>query len=168
MILIYLISSEFAQYISIVFIYRLYFNYKIIRKDSKNEIKASIKTSIVAYKSLKNMMKNVYDTYPERLVMPGNILYIYRIKTLNSNQPVLNRICSTIFGCFKFCKNKKYEIHYDSRCATQDEFKKIVITNRMLLGEIYNLQFIFYYINQFIIYNFKLDHFPVSKIFKIY
>lgn len=111
---------------------------KIIRKDSKNEIKASIKTSIVAYKSLKNMMKNVYDTYPERLVMPGNILYIYRIKTLNSNQPVLNRICSTIFGCFKFCKNKKYEIHYDSRWATQDEFKKIVITNRMLLDHFPN------------------------------
>jgi hypothetical protein len=109
---------------------------EIIKKESQLANR-SIKTSIIAYQSVKQMMRNVYETYPE-LLMPGNILYIYRIKTVNTNAPVINRLCSNVFSCFKVCKNQKYEIHYDSRWATQDEFKKIVITNRMLMDHFPN------------------------------
>jgi hypothetical protein len=93
------------------------------------------KTPIVVHHSLKQMMRNVYDTYPE-LVMPGNILYIYRIKTFSSQSVVCSKLCGTC--CLKLCKNKKYEIHYDSRWAHQDEFKKIVLTNRMLMDHFPN------------------------------
>jgi hypothetical protein len=109
---------------------------EIIKKESKLATR-SLKTSIIAYQTVKQMMKNVYETYPE-LVMPGNILYIYRIKSENVHVPVINRFCSNLFSCYKVCKYPKYEIHYDSRWATQEEFKKIVITSRMLMDHFPN------------------------------
>lgn len=94
------------------------------------------KTKIVALQSAKKMMNEVYEAYPE-LQLPGNILYIYQIRSNRLNGSSCQRFCSRACCCIGSCSSKP-TIHYDSRWATQGEFKKIVLTNRMLLDHFPN------------------------------
>lgn len=80
-------------------------------------------------------MRHVKETYPE-LQLPGNILYIYRIK----QNVVPSRLASfrnRIFCMFNSCRTA-HLVNYDSRWASSDEFKKIIITNRMLMDHFPN------------------------------
>ena len=81
---------------------------------------------------IKKMKRHVKETYP-RLVLPGNILYIYQIESM-TKRSCCSSLCSSIF-CF--CTSKTL-IAYDSRWAHRSEFKKILITNRMLLDHFPN------------------------------
>lgn len=92
--------------------------------------------SIIAYDLIKRMMKHVKETYPE-LQLPGNILYIYRIKSNSVKPRRCQTLKNTICCLFKSCKTNKH-INYDSRWASSDEFKKILITNRMLMDHFPN------------------------------
>lgn len=106
-------------------------------RDNESNDESIQKQSIVGLHTAKELMSKVYDTYIE-LELPGNILYIYQI------QP--NRALKT--GWFSFCRNScaclwsngrgSRFIQYDSRWATNDEFKRILITNRMLMDHFPN------------------------------
>lgn len=94
-----------------------------------------IKSKEVAYSLIKRMKHHVKETYPT-LVLPGNILYIYQIQS-SVKKSCFKSIGSTVFCCFDSCQSADNLI-YDSRWAHRDEFKKIVITNRMLLDHFPN------------------------------
>lgn len=83
----------------------------------------------------KRMKRYVKESYPV-LVLPGNILYIYQIDS-QVKKNCCHSFCSTLFCCFDACQSKKF-IDYDSRWASREEFKNIVITNRMLLDHFPN------------------------------
>ena len=110
-------------------------------KDNNGSNDESIqKQSIVGLHTAKELMTKVYESYIE-LELPGNILYIYQIHP--------NRALKT--GWCSFCRNSctclfsrsnssssRHFIQYDSRWATNDEFKRILITNRMLMDHFPN------------------------------
>jgi hypothetical protein len=102
---------------------------------SDNDSPKKSNKSIIAYDLIKRMMNHVKETYPE-LQLPGNILYIYRIKSGNSRAK--SNLCSQL--CSKLCClcSTSKKINYDSRWASSDEFKKIIITNRMLMDHFPN------------------------------
>lgn len=100
--------------------------------DYSNE---EIDSQAVAIDLIKKMKKHVKETYP-KLVIPGNILYIYQINN-KRKQSCCHSMCSTIFCCFDSCQVKNL-VDYDSRWAYRDEFKKIVITKRLLLDHFPN------------------------------
>ena len=83
----------------------------------------------------KKMKRHVRESYPV-LVLPGNILYIYQIDS-HLKKSCCHTICSTLFCCFDSCQSKNL-IDYDSRWASREEFKNILITNRMLLDHFLN------------------------------
>ena len=90
-----------------------------------------IKTAAVTYKQLKVMMRHINNTYAD-LQLPGNILYIYQLySTAFSKRSLVNKILCC-------CKSKQPEIRYNVRWAHQKEFKKIIITNRMLMDHFPN------------------------------
>lgn len=102
---------------------------------SANTITNGSNKSIIAYDLIKRMMNHVKETYPE-LQLPGNILYIYRIKSGASRaKPGLCGQLRRKLCCL--CPTSK-QINYDSRWASSDEFKKIIITNRMLMDRFPN------------------------------
>jgi hypothetical protein len=105
-------------------------------KIENNIKKEHIQSSVVAYELIKKMRKHVKETYPN-LVLPGNILYIYKIESNDTKKGCCHLLCSKICCCFYICKTNK-EIAFDSRWASRDEFKKILITNRMLLDHFPN------------------------------
>lgn len=112
------------------------------KTDSNTENSAnpnkSMKAAIIAYQQVKQMMHNVYEAYPE-LQLPGNILYIYKIK---SNLKKRNRCIELSSKLACFCCNMlgstKVSFEYDSRWATREEFRKILITNRILMDHFPN------------------------------
>ena len=103
----------------------------------------------------KELMTKVYDTYIE-MELPGHILYIYQIGSSQqqerSNWCSCCRsmcgsmwVCSTSCCCPCFCRanatanvNASAAPAYDSRWASNEEFKRILITNRMLLDHFPN------------------------------
>ena len=91
--------------------------------------------SIIAYDLIKRMMNHVKETYPE-LELPGNILYIYRIKSGNSQAK--SSLCGQLRHKLCCLCGTSKQINYDSRWASSDEFKKILITNRMLMDHFPN------------------------------
>ena len=91
------------------------------------------KSSIVAVDLIKKMMHHVKQTYPD-LYLPGNILYIYRIKAFNANEEKCwSKVVPSFLPC---CRNKNTD--YDSRWASRDEFRKILVTRRMLIDHFPN------------------------------
>jgi putative lipase involved disintegration of autophagic bodies len=98
-----------------------------------------MKQSIVGYTTARELMTKVYDSYVE-LELPGNILYIYQINPRNAGSRAgclkwWQNSCASVFFCSK--KSKK-QMQYDSRWANNEEFKKILITNRMLMDHFPN------------------------------
>jgi sn1-specific diacylglycerol lipase len=69
----------------------------------------------------KNVLRSAFDTY-EELNLPGRILCIYDLETRTSR-------------CYPLCKGKQ---SFDFRWASSDEFKKIIITRRMLIDHFPN------------------------------
>lgn len=107
----------------------------------ENTIERQKKTSIHGLKQVKQMIHTVYSTYPE-MTMPGNILYIYRVKSYGLRKPISRRVFNL---CRMMCRSSSNEnrpsgssIEYDSRWASRDEFKKILITNRILMDHFPN------------------------------
>ncbi len=100
-------------------------------EDFKDEAKELIETKEEAYTLIRVMESHVEKTYPN-LVLPGNILYIYRLDERSTKPSCCNFLCSKIFCCHKTT------IDYDSRWAHRDEFTQIIITNRMLLDHFPN------------------------------
>ena len=103
---------------------------------NKHEKKEHIESSTVACELIKKMRRHVKEAYPN-LVLPGNILYIYKIESNRPNKSYCGPLCSKIFCCFNLCK-KTGGLDFDSRWACRSEFKKILITNRMLLDHFPN------------------------------
>ena len=68
-----------------------------------------------------NFLRSAYDTY-EELNLPGRILYIYDLESRTSR-------------CYPLCKGKQ---SFDFRWASNEEFKKIIITRRMLIDHFPN------------------------------
>jgi hypothetical protein len=102
----------------------------------------TLRASVIAYQMVKKMMKNVYSQYPE-LQLPGHILYIYQLHPNRrlKKRTLYKRVCSSLLCCICNCfessapntsQSGSDYIAYDSRFATQEEFKKIVVTTRML------------------------------------
>ena len=86
---------------------------------------------------VKQMMNTVYETYPE-LELPGNILYIYHIQ---SNLNMTNSKIKSLFKkllCFFKSMNQINIMDFDSRWASREEFKKILLTNRMFIDHFPN------------------------------
>ena len=108
-------------------------DFKTANKDSKKEL---IESSTVAYELIKKMRMHVKEAYPN-LVLPGNILYIYKIESNKPNKSCCGPFCSKICCCFNLCR-KSGGLDFDSRWACRSEFKKILITNRMLLDHFPN------------------------------
>ena len=78
----------------------------------------------MAYQKVKKMMHTVYSTYPD-LELPGHIMYIYSIqRRAGFGQSQSARVAATP--------------EYDSRWAQPDEFKKILITNRIIMDHFPN------------------------------
>lgn len=97
----------------------------------------TIESKEEAYGLIRRMRTHVRRAYP-KLVLPGNVLYIYQLDDTKSKQPDCCRLlCSKVFCCFNTCQFKQH-IDYDSRWAHRDEFSRIVITNRMLLDHLPN------------------------------
>lgn len=88
---------------------------------------------------VKQMMNIVYETYPE-LQLPGNILYIYRVGVRSTKKSQVGYFCSKIVCCLcnSGSMNGIDESHFDSRWASREEFRKILITNRILIDHFPN------------------------------
>ncbi|RNA23552.1 sn1-specific diacylglycerol lipase beta, partial [Brachionus plicatilis] len=88
---------------------------------------------------VKQMMNTVYETYPE-LQLPGNILYIYRVGARSRKRSQVGYMCSKVVCCL--CNlgsmNQINDSHFDSRWASRDEFRKILITKRILIDHFPN------------------------------
>jgi hypothetical protein len=120
---------------------------QVDRRGVEIEKPITLRTSVIAYQMVKKMMKNVYNQYPE-LQLPGHILYIYQLHPNRRlrKRTLYKRVCSSLFCCICNCFDKSSSrktsasdsIAYDSRFATQDEFKKIVVTTRMLIDHFPN------------------------------
>ncbi|CAF0732404.1 unnamed protein product [Brachionus calyciflorus] len=95
---------------------------------------------VISYQ-VRQMMSTVYETYPE-LQLPGNILYIYHIKSdrpeISKRCKRLRSLCSKLF-CFA-CNSIRQlnNLEFDSRWASREEFKKILITNRVFIDHFPN------------------------------
>jgi hypothetical protein len=105
----------------------------------------SVQECVAAYQQqVKKMLHTVNTTYPD-LQLPGNILYIYRIHNATfgnpNNHPISRRLCTQIVSCCYSMVTKSERpsaAEYDSRWAERDEFKKILITNRILMDHFPN------------------------------
>ena len=105
----------------------------------------TMKASVIANTAAREIMSKVYNTYTE-LELPGNILYIYQIhpnhgKSRATCFSCCRKSCGSVCFCFsgRCCGTKSNPyIQYDSRWASPDEFKKILITNRMLMDHFPN------------------------------
>jgi hypothetical protein len=104
-----------------------------------NEKLRSCKASVIIYEQVKKIKQTAYQTYPD-LQLPGNILYIYQIRSYLKNKPssCTRKPCKYICCCFRLFKKSKRRVEYDSRWASQEEFKRILITNRMLMDHFPN------------------------------
>ena len=88
-----------------------------VKKD--NELILSKSQFVLHYSE--NVLRTALDMY-EELNLPGQILYIYDLDSRPSR-------------CYPFCKDNP---SFDFRWASSDEFKKIVITRRMLIDHFPN------------------------------
>ena len=106
------------------------------------------KQSIVGLHTAKELMSKVYDTYIE-LELPGNILYIYQIHPNREKKTGWCSFCRNSCACLWSMRRKTTTtttttnkssrfIQYDSRWASNEEFKRILITNRMLMDHFPN------------------------------
>ncbi len=91
-----------------------------------------IKTKDEAYKLIIMMKKFVRKTYPE-LILPGNVLYIYRACDTSINESRWWLVCSKLFFWTNFFKKK---IDYNFRWAQNDEFSRIIISRRMIVDHL--------------------------------
>ena len=78
------------------------------------------------------MKKFVRKTYPE-LILPGNVLYIYRACDTSINESRWWLVCSKLFFWTNFFKKK---IDYNFRWAQNDEFSRIIISRRMIVDHL--------------------------------
>lgn len=92
---------------------------EIINKQDESLIIQTKSEFVLQYS--KNVLRSAFDTY-EELNLPGRILYIYDLETRTSR-------------CYPLCKGKQ---SFDFRWASSDEFKKIIITRRMLIDHFPN------------------------------
>lgn len=88
---------------------------------------------------VKQMMNTVYEAYPE-LQLPGNILYIYRVGNSGKKRSQIGTMCSKIVCCIGTMGSMSRidDCLFDSRWASRDEFRKILITNRILIDHFPN------------------------------
>jgi len=103
------------------------------------------KQSIVGLHTAQELMSKVYDTYIE-LELPGNILYIYQIHPNREMKTGWCSFCRNSCACLWSSTMRRKPaaatssrfIQYDSRWASNEEFKRILITNRMLMDHFPN------------------------------
>jgi len=101
--------------------------------------KKLLKASVIVYEQVKKIKQTAYQTYPD-LQLPGNILYIYQIRSNlnNKSSSCTRKPCTYICCCLRFFKKSTRRVEYDSRWASQEEFKRILITNRMFMDHFPN------------------------------
>jgi hypothetical protein len=86
---------------------------------------------------LYQVKETLKQKYPS-LYLPGNIIYIYQLQNTAYNpRRFVERIISTLLCCFKQFAYKPSN-KYDSRWAHHDEFRRILISNHMLLDHFPN------------------------------